>query len=440
MPSGRPRVVVPTPGGVPALGDQRCPTSVLADPTPQEAKALASLTTLVSSCLTRRQTDGVTLALDGSWDPRTRHAPLAATVSSCLTTSRSQQLAPYVAPAALMYVGSPGRTATTFFDLSPANRLRITGWSAAVLVMTVAVTTLAGIRLVKPLRALTDAAKRMEVGELSTRVPVRGGDEIARLSTAFNAMSQRREQLEGVRRDMTNDIAHELRTPVSNIRGWLEAVEDGIARPDPDLVTSLLGQSRQLQHIIDDLRDLSAAEAGELRLAPEPVQVSELLSATAMANQATAAAAGVTVTVAATPTVADSEAILVMADPVRARQMVGNLVSNAIRHTPAGGSVTLSARADPETVEIDVADTGTGISADELPHVFDRFWRAEKSRGRQSGGSGLGLAIVRRLTEAHEGTVTAVSTPNVGSTFTLRLPRHSSATEPGPRDLGHDLP
>ncbi|MFI0730798.1 sensor histidine kinase [Streptomyces sp. NPDC021225] len=189
-------------------------------------------------------------------------------------------------------------------------------------------------------------------------------------------------------------------------------------------MTSLLGQSRQLQHIIDDLRDLSAAEAGELRLAPEPIQVSELLSATAMANQATAAAAGVTVTVA------DGEAIVVMADPVRARQMVGNLVSNAIRHTPAGGYVTLSARADPGTVVIDVADTGTGISADELPHVFDRFWRAEKSRGRQSGGSGLGLAIVRRLAEAHKGTVTAVSTPNVGSTFTLHLPRHSITTEP----------
>ncbi|MFJ9589574.1 sensor histidine kinase [Streptomyces acidicola] len=434
MPSGRPRVVVPTPGGVPALTDQRCSTTVLTDPTPQEAEALASLTALVNSCLARRQADGVSLALDGSWEARTRHEPPASTVSSCLTTSRSQQLAPYVAPSALMYVSSPGRTATTFFDLSPANRLRIAGWSAAVLVMTVAVTTLAGIRLVKPLRTLTEAAMRMEAGELSTRVPVRGGDEIARLSTAFNAMSQRREQLETVRRDMTNDIAHELRTPVSNIRGWLEAVEDGIAHPDVDLVTSLLGQARQLQHIIDDLRDLSAAEAGELRLAPEPVQVSELLSATAMANQAAAAAAGVTVTVA------DNEAILVMADPVRARQMLGNLVSNAIRHTPAGGSVTLSARADPETVVIDVADTGTGISADELPRVFDRFWRAEKSRGRQGGGSGLGLAIVRRLTEAHKGMVTAVSTPNVGSTFTLRLPRHSSTTEPEPRELGQDLP
>ncbi|OIJ95636.1 sensor histidine kinase [Streptomyces colonosanans] len=434
MPSGRPRVVVPSPGGAPIFGDQRCPTTALTDPTPSEAEALKSLTTLVNACLARRQADAVTLALDGSWEARTHNAPPASTVTPCLTTSRSQQLAPYVAPAALMYVSGPGRTATTFFDLSPANRLRIAGWAAAVLVLTVAVTTLAGIRLVKPLRTLTAAAMRMKAGELSTRVPVRGDDEIARLSAAFNAMSLRRERLESVRRDMTNDIAHELRTPVSNIRGWLEAVEDGLARPDAELVTSLLGQARQLQHIIDDLRDLSAAEAGELRLSPESVQVTELLSATATSNQATAAAAGVTVrTVTTGP-------VQVMADPVRIRQMVSNLVSNAIRHTPAGGSVTLSARveadlggADPDevaTAVIDVADTGTGIPADDLPHVFDRFWRADKSRNRQSGGSGLGLAIVRRLAEAHHGTVTATSTPGAGSTFTLRLPQRRPAVGP----------
>ncbi|MFJ3821471.1 sensor histidine kinase [Streptomyces nodosus] len=416
MPGGRPRVVVPNPGGTPTAGDQRCATTTLTDPTPSEAKALSALTTLVNACLARRQADGVILALDGSWEPRTRHAPPASTVSSCLTTSRSQQLAPYVAPAALMYVGSPGRTATTFFDLSPANRLRIAGWAAAVLVLTVTVTTLAGIRLVKPLRALTGAALRMEAGTVSTRVPVRGGDEIARLSAAFNAMSQRREQLESARRNMTSDIAHELRTPVSNIRGWLEAVEDGIASPDAELVASLLGQALQLQHIIDDLRDLSAAEAGALRLAPEPLEVAEVLSAIALANHATAAAAGVTLTV-----VTEGH-VLVLADPVRIRQMVGNLMSNAIRHTPAGGSVTLSARACHGAAVIDVTDTGSGIPADDLPHVFDRFWRAEKSRSRQSGGSGLGLAIVRRLAEAHDGTVTATSTPQMGSTFTLRLP------------------
>ncbi|MFE1518990.1 sensor histidine kinase [[Kitasatospora] papulosa] len=431
VPGGRPRVVVSSPGGIPAPGAQRCPTARLTDPTPPEAKALASLNKLVDSCLARRQTGGVRLALDGSWEARDHEAPPVPTVTSCLTTSRSQQLAPYVAPAAQMYVNGPGRTATTFFDLSPANRLRVAGWAAAVLVVTVAMTTLAGIRLVKPLRTLTTAAMRMEAGELSTRVPVRGVDEIARLSAAFNAMSQRREQLETVRRDMTNDIAHELRTPVSNIRGWLEAVEDGLARPDPDLVTSLLGQALQLQHIIDDLRDLSAAESGELRLAAEPVEVTGLLSATALANEATAAAVGVTLRAMT------KEPALVMADPVRIRQMVGNLVSNAIRHTPSGGSVTLSARLEtgpkdafepgtampePRIVVINVTDTGTGIPADDLPHVFDRFWRADKSRNRQSGGSGLGLAIVRRLTEAHGGTVSAVSTPGIGSTFTLRLP------------------
>ncbi|MFE0485188.1 sensor histidine kinase, partial [Streptomyces tendae] len=132
-----------------------------------------------------------------------------------------------------------------------------------------------------------------------------------------------------------------------------------------------------------------------------------------------ATAAGVTITVV------DTGRVPVIADPVRIRQMIGNLVSNAVRYTPAGGSVTLRAHVDLDTVVIDVADTGTGISADELPHIFDRFWRAEKSRSRQSGGSGLGLAIVRRLAEAHQGTVTAASTPNVGSTFTLRLPHHS---------------
>ncbi|MFB7598701.1 sensor histidine kinase [Streptomyces sp. NPDC056160] len=436
MPSGRPRVVVPSPGGAPILGDQRCPTTALTDPTPSEAEALAALTTLVNTCLAGRQAGAVTLAVDGSWEARTRDAPPAATVTSCLTSSRSQQLAPYVAPAALMYISGPGRTATTFFDLSADNRLRIAGWASAVLVLTVAVTTLAGIRLVKPLRTLTAAAMRMEAGELSTRVPVRGDDEIGRLSAAFNAMSLRRERLESVRRNMTNDIAHELRTPVSNIRGWLEAVEDGLARPDAELVTSLLGQALQLQHIIDDLRDLSAAEADELRLAPESVQVTELLSATATANQATAAAAGVTLRAVA------SEPVQVMADPVRIRQMVGNLVSNAIRHTPAGGSVTLGARVEAglggvygsgaATVVIDVTDSGTGIPAGDLPHVFDRFWRADKSRNRRSGGSGLGLAIVRRLAEAHQGTVTATSTPGAGSTFTLRLPQYGPATGANP--------
>ncbi|MCD0484835.1 HAMP domain-containing histidine kinase [Streptacidiphilus sp. ASG 303] len=414
---GRPHVVATGTDGR-EVDTPRCAVPGLDAPTPSGAKALASLNALVNGCLTRRGTGTVHLTAVGAWEARGRPLPSDAAVSSCLTSSRIQQLAPYVAPAALLYIGNPERTATTFFNLSPSNRLRIGGWAVSVLVVTVAVTALAGVRLVRPLRVLTGAATRMEHGDLSTRVEVRGRDEIALLGAAFNAMSQRREQLESLRRDMTSDIAHELRTPVSIIRGWLEAVEDGIADPDADLVASLLEQARHLQHVIDDLRDLSAAEAGGLRLALEPVEVAEMLSGVLSANRAAAQEAGLTL--GAVP----GGALLADADPVRLRQIVGNLVSNAIRYTPRGGAVTLAARADREAVVIDVADTGIGIAADELPHVFDRFWRADKSRSRRSGGSGLGLAIVRRLVEAHGGTVSVSSVPGEGSTFTVRLPRH----------------
>ncbi|MFJ9630154.1 sensor histidine kinase [Streptomyces sp. NPDC101175] len=432
LPSGRPRVIVPGIDEDGLLLTRPCAGSTLNEPVASEVKPLKTLNSLVNACLRHLRTGTVILNIAGGWSSFDTPAPSGEAVSSCLTTSRAQQLTPYVAPEALLYVDSDSRTASTFFDLSEANRLKIAGWAAVVVLLTVIVTTLAGIRLVRPLRMVTVAATRMEDGDLTARVPVRGRDEVARLSAAFNAMSERREKLEVLRRDMTNDIAHELRTPVSNLRGWLEAVEDGLARPDSALVTSLLGQALQLQHIIDDLRDLSAAEAGELRLSPAPVRVAELLHSVVTAGRAAAVPAGVLLRAEADPS------ITVGADPVRLRQMVDNLVSNAIRHTPAGGTVTLRARVEhrdgpgshdterpgPGTtaVVIDVSDTGCGIDPAELPHVFDRFWRAEKSRNRQSGGSGLGLAIVRRLAEAHGGSVTVRSTVGAGSTFTLHLP------------------
>ncbi|MEW1568898.1 HAMP domain-containing sensor histidine kinase [Streptomyces sp. NPDC093509] len=419
LPSGRPHLIA---GDGQSLRGSLCPMNLLDTPVASERTALSALNTTVDACLRSRGVGAVKLTVTGTWSSRVRTAPAASTVASCLATSRAQQLAPYVAPAGVLYVASHGRTAKTFFDLSPANRFRIAGWAAVVLVVTVTVTSLAGIRLVKPLRALTAAAIRMEDGELSTRVPVRGQNEIARLSVAFNAMSQRREELETMRRAMTNDIAHELRTPVSNLRGWLEAVEDGIAQPDASLVTSLLGQTLQLQHIIDDLRDLAAAEAGELRLSPVRVEVAELLSTTARSAQATADAQEVTLRTAV------DQSIVIDADPVRLRQMLDNLVSNAVRHTPAGGTITLSATLEERArgfVRLAVSDTGCGIQEEELPHIFHRFWRSEKSRSRQSGGSGLGLAIVRRLAEAHGGTVAAASTVGEGTTVTLRLPSNA---------------
>ncbi|MGJ6963115.1 sensor histidine kinase [Streptosporangium sp. G11] len=420
-PSGRP--VLDTTDAQP-YARTRCASPVLERPTATERKALAALGKLVSTCLARRGEPAVQLNPDFTWtrmpapaSPGTRPATgrAAAVVPDCLSSGRREQLAPYVAPPALLFISSRDSGASTIFDLSPANQARIAGVAALVLLITVTATVIAGSRLSRPLRELTDAVRLMEEGK-AARVTVTGRDEICRLAAAFNAMSERRERLEELRRAMVSDIAHELRTPLSNIRGWLEATEDGVVALDRELASSLLEEALLLQHIIDDLQDLAVADAGELRLRREPVNVADLLAQVATAHRGGAEAAGVTLT-----TRADGESRL-LADPVRLRQAVGNLVSNAVRHTPPGGAVTLLARHEGDGVMIDVADTGTGITAEDLPLIFERFWRVEKSRNRRTGGGGLGLPIARKLAEAHGGTLQATSVLGRGSTFTLWLP------------------
>ncbi|XVU22799.1 HAMP domain-containing sensor histidine kinase [Actinoplanes sp. CA-054009] len=416
-PSGRPRVE--TPGSDPAT-DFACarPRAALAEPTDTEKAALARLGALVNGCLAGKHAPAVDVGLGGTWtwaaDESARSGrQWTAAVTSCLGSARREQLGPYVAPAALVFVTSPGERSHTVFDLSPGNQARIAGVAALVLLAALGVTALVGVRLVRPLRALTAAAGRM--GDDGPPVRVSGRDEIARLAGAFNDMAERRRHLERLRRAMVGDVAHEMRTPVTNIRGWLEAAEDGVVPLDRQLVTSLLEEAVQLQHVIDDLQDLAAADAGELRLHPEPVEVAELLRAVADAFAATADRAGVTLAVEAGPAV-------VTADPVRLRQAVSNLVANAVRHTPARGRVTLSLRTEGNELAIDVADTGPGIPAAQRAMVFERFWRADKSRNRESGGSGLGLSIVRKLAEAHGGAVGVDGAPGGGAVFTLRLP------------------
>ena len=408
-PSGRPSVKLPDSALEGGAGDRGCGLAALGFTVPTEREPLARLNTMVNDCLRSRHLEPVKFGIDFVIS---YGGPPAQT---CLDTARRDQLTPYVAPAALLFVTTPtGSTTAPAFRFTSANTGRVAGVAGLVLLITVAVTVVVGTRLVRPLRALADAARRPV--EEHQRVPVTTNDEIGYLAAAFNDLSQRRERMEGQRKAMVSDVAHELRTPLSTIRSWLEAVQDGIATSDQALVDSLLEEALLLQHIVDDLQDLAEADAGQLRIHPEPFLVRDLLDHVTTAHLGRAETAGVTLT---TRTDGDPE---LSGDPVRLRQVVGNLVSNALRHTPPGGRVTLCARQTADHVTIEVADTGTGIPAEDLPRVFDRFWRAEKSRSRRTGGSGLGLAIVRRLTEAHGGTVTVVSTVGAGTVFTVRLP------------------
>jgi len=236
------------------------------------------------------------------------------------------------------------------------------------------------------------------------------------LAAAGAALAVNRDRAEAQRRAMVGDVAHELRNPLTNIRSWLEAAQDGLARLDPQLLGLLLEEALLLQHIIDDLRDLAAADAGDLRIHREAVYVNDILDQVAEAHRGAAETAGVRLRAQRR---ADPEVLL---DGARLRQLVGNLVANAVRHTGAGGTVTIRSEVRDGELIIAVADTGTGIAPGDLPKIFDRFWRADDSRTRSTGGSGLGLAIARKLAEAHGGVITVESTLGVGSVFTVRLP------------------
>ncbi|WP_240138897.1 sensor histidine kinase [Streptomyces sp. MUM 178J] len=441
-PSGRPRIQVV--GSDERAEAARCSQDDLDRPTKTEAKALDALSKLTDACLQRQDLPPVELSLDLSWKaatpapvprealPAERNDVADRAIASCVDTARREQLSSYVASPALLYIGDPRGGAVPGFELSLANTAKIAGVAALVLALTVGASVLAGTRLVRPLHALTGAAQRMKDGEDTAPVPVTADNEIGRLAAAFNDMSAHRARLEAQRKAMVSDVAHELRTPLSNIRGWLEAAQDGLADPDPAFISSLLEEAMQLQHIVDDLQDLAEADAGALRLHPEPLRAAELLAQVAAAHQARAETAGVALAVDTGPPDGRPPAPALHADPVRLRQAVGNLVSNAVRHTLPGGRVTLRAYGSDDgggaAALIEVADTGCGIPADDLPRVFDRFWRAEKSRSRRTGGSGLGLAIVRKLAEAHGGSARAESEEGKGSVFSLRIP----AARPGP--------
>ena len=271
----------------------------------------------------------------------------------------------------------------------------------------------------RSLDRIVEAARRVEDGDYSVRIGRPESDlrPIHSLAAGFDTMAARLEADEEQRRSLLADISHELRTPLAVVTGHLEAIVDGVYPADAAHLLPILEETRVLERLIDDLRTITLSEAGTLPLHPEPTDPDVLVGEVVRSFAQTASAAGVTLA-----TAVDGDLPILEVDPVRIREVLGNLVANALRHTPARGTVTIGGSVDAAAVTLTVADTGPGIDPALLPHVFDRFVKGDASRG-----SGLGLAIARGLVEAHGGTITAASPVGGGTTFRVRLPRPTGA-------------
>ncbi len=269
----------------------------------------------------------------------------------------------------------------------------------------------------RPVRDLTEGTQRIAQGDLGHQVPVRGQDELGDLAQSFNQMSADLAHANQQRRQMTADIAHDLRTPLSVIMGYTESLSDGKLQGSPEMYRVMHKETQHLGRLIEDLRTLSLADAGELPLTKRPSSPRALLEQMADAHQALAQRKNITLEVQA----ADGLPMIDV-DTDRMAQVLGNLISNALRFTPEGGQVILTAMAEGNgRLQLSVQDNGAGIAPEDLPHIFSRFYRGDKSR-LQTGESGLGLAIARSIVEAHGGQITAESILGVGTTFTINLP------------------
>ncbi|KTB48201.1 sensor histidine kinase [Dehalogenimonas alkenigignens] len=318
------------------------------------------------------------------------------------------------------YVGQTGVAAEQAF-LNQTNRwLWLSGGIAVILAVVLAV--ILARNFIRPLRALDTGAREIASGNLGYRVKIDSGDEAGRLAESFNAMAGSLQQSEEARKRLLADVAHELRTPLTIISGTVDAISDGVLPADEKQLKIIKSESQVLTRLIADLRDLSLAEAGELKLELSSVDLADLVRRKAEQFKPLAEAKGISLISEA------AEALpSVPGDWVRLEQVFANLFSNAIRHTPAGGRITVSF--NPDTLEgtpavtAAVTDTGEGMTIEQLEHIFDRFYRVEDSRARAEGnGAGLGLAIVKQMVAAHHGRVRVESRPGRGSTFHITLP------------------
>lgn len=292
-------------------------------------------------------------------------------------------------------------------------------WVGALIAVVIAffATLLISRSILHPVEALTAAVRRMGRGDMTARVNIQSKDEIGLLGNSFNAMAENINKQEKLRKNMVSDVAHELRTPLSNILGYLEAADDGKIATDNVLVNNLQEEAALINHLVDDLQELAQADAGYLRIEISTISINEVILATYESFTPACQKLGIKLTYdipAGIPTV--------KADAQRITQILGNFMNNAINYTPAGGQISLRAFIEGSFIQVEVVDTGPGIEAEHISRIFDRFYRADPSRARSTGGSGLGLAIAKQLAEAQGGQVGVRSEPGKGSTFFFTLP------------------
>lgn len=271
--------------------------------------------------------------------------------------------------------------------------------------------------ILKPVKALSEASHKLAQGDYSQRIPVTTEDELGEMTKSFNYMASELENLESLRRRSLADVAHELRTPLSVLQIDLESIEDGIIEPDTDTIQRLQMEVGTLSKLVEDLRILSLADAGELSLDFQPVDVNGLLRINVHRMTRQARDKEITISEDFAP-----EDLPVWGDEQRLSQVFLNLLSNALQYTPAGGSIHVCSQRTGGSVRVSIQDTGVGIAAQDIPHIFERLYRADSARARRNGGSGLGLSIARSLVLAHHGRIWAESVEGQGSTFFIEIP------------------
>lgn len=309
---------------------------------------------------------------------------------------------------------SIGVNEQAFIDAT--NRALLVGGVIAALVA-ILLALMLSQNILRPIKVMNEAVNQIAAGNLSQQVDISDKGEIGELTRAFNEMAKILETVEQLRRNMVTDVAHELRTPLSNIRGYLEAIQDGVIEPDSTLIASLHEEALQLNRLVDDLQELALAEAGQLNLVYQQVNIQEVVDQSLDMIQPKAAAKQLTIRKQVPDNLPP-----INADRGRISQILGNLLSNAITHSPVGGEIDVQVKTINSQIETCISNTGPGIEMEDLPFIFERFYRTDRSRSRTTGGAGLGLAIVRQLVKAHGGKIRAESELNKGTRFIFSLP------------------